>query len=85
MGDELADNRPDGDANGREWKTFPLWGLRVARGFLNDDLFLMHDGRATTVSQAIELHGGEAATARNAFLALNADDREALLEFVRSR
>ena len=85
MGDELADNRPDGDANGREWKTFPLWGLRVARGFLNGDLFLMHDGRATTVSQAIELHGGEAATARNAFLALNADDREALLEFVRSR
>ena len=85
MGDELADNRPDGDATGREWKTLPLWGLRVARDFLNGDLFLMHDGRATTISQAIELHGGEAATARNAFLALSADDREALLEFVRSR
>lgn len=85
MGDELADNRPDGDATGREWKTLPLWGLRVARDFLNGDLFLMHDGRATTISQAIELHGGEAATARNAFLALSADDREALLAFVRSR
>ena len=85
MGDELADNRPDGDANGREWKTPPLWGLRVARDFLNGDLFLLHDGRAVTIAEAIGLHGGEAASSRSAFQALSADDSDALLEFVRSR
>ena len=85
MGDALADNRPDGDATGREWKTLPLWGLRVVRDFLNGDLFLMHDGRATTLVQAIELHGGEAEASRNAFLALDPDDRDAVLDFVESR
>ena len=85
MGNELADNRPDGDANGFEWKTPPLWGLRIARDFLDGDLFLMHDGRASTVAEAIELHGGEADASRAAFRNLDAADRDALLEFVRSR
>ncbi len=85
MGDALADNRPDGSADGREWKTPPLWGLRIARDFLNGDLFLLHDGRATSIAEAIEFHGGEAAASRNAFLALGAEDQDALVEFVRSR
>ncbi|MCZ6917991.1 MAG: thiol oxidoreductase [Gemmatimonadetes bacterium] len=85
MGDALADNRPDGSATGREWKTPPLWGLRIARDFLNGELFLLHDGRATAVAEAIELHGGEAAASRDAFVGLNDADREALLDFVRSR
>ncbi len=85
MGDALADNRPDGDANGREWRTTPLWGLRLAREFLNGDLFLLHDGRATTIAEAIAFHGGEAAQVRAAFDALSADDRAALIDFVASR
>jgi CxxC motif-containing protein (DUF1111 family) len=85
MGDGLADGRPDGDADGREWRTTPLWGLRVARGFLNGDLFLLHDGRARTVTDAILLHGGEAQAARNAFTALPDADRSALVDFVESR
>jgi CxxC motif-containing protein (DUF1111 family) len=85
MGDALADHRPDGSATGREWKTPPLWGLRIARDFLDGDLFLLHDGRATTVAEAVELHGGEAAASRDLFLGLNGTDREALLDFVRSR
>jgi CxxC motif-containing protein (DUF1111 family) len=85
MGDELADNRPDGDATGREWKTAPLWGLRVMRDFLNGDAFLLHDGRAHTVEEAILLHGGEARQARDLFADLNAADRAALLDFVESR
>lgn len=85
MGDELADHRPDGDATGREWKTAPLWGLRVMRDFLNGDAFLMHDGRARTVEEAILLHGGEGALSRAAFTALTADEQAALLEYVRSR
>ncbi len=85
MGDVLADNRPDGVANGREWKTPPLWGLRIARDFLNGELFLLHDGRATSIAEAIGLHGGEAEVSRNAFLSLGAEDQDALVEFVRSR
>jgi CxxC motif-containing protein (DUF1111 family) len=85
MGEGLADHRPDGDATGREWKTAPLWGLRVMRDFLNGDAFLLHDGRARSVEEAILLHGGEAEKSRNAFAQLAADARAALLDFVESR
>lgn len=85
MGEVLADNRPDGSADGREWRTAPLWGLRIMRDFLNGDAFLLHDGRARSVEEAIELHGGEAQQAADAFRALAADDRAALLDFVESR
>ena len=85
MGDALADNRPDGQASGREWKTPPLWGLRLMRQFLNGDAFLLHDGRARTVEEAIRLHDGEARRARDAFAALTAEQRRALLDFVESR
>jgi CxxC motif-containing protein (DUF1111 family) len=85
MGDGLADYRPDGSANGREWRTAPLWGLRVMRDFLRGQAFLLHDGRARGVEEAILLHGGEAQAARDAFAALPAADRAALLDFVESR
>jgi CxxC motif-containing protein (DUF1111 family) len=85
MGSELADNRPDGDASGREWRTTPLWGLRIMKQFLNGDAFLLHDGRARSVEEAIRLHGGEAAGARSRFEALPQASREALLDFVESR
>jgi CxxC motif-containing protein (DUF1111 family) len=85
MGDGLADYRVDGDADGREWRTAPLWGLRIMRQFLNGEAFLLHDGRARSVEEAIRLHGGEGQAARDAFTALPAADREALLDFVESR
>jgi len=85
LGDALADNRPDGSADGHEWRTAPLWGLRVAREFLNGQLFLLHDGRARSVDEAIRLHGGEATAARDAYLALPAADRAALVDFTESR
>jgi CxxC motif-containing protein (DUF1111 family) len=85
MGDALADNRPDGQANGREWRTAPLWGLRLMRRFLNGEAFLLHDGRAATVEAAILLHGGEAANSRLLFTQLTAAQKAALLDFVESR
>lgn len=85
MGEALADGRPDGDATGREWRTAPLWGLRVMRDFLDGDAFLLHDGRARTVEEAILLHGGEGRAAREAFAALSEEDRAALLDFVETR
>ena len=85
MGDLLADHRPDAGASGHEWRTTPLWGLRLIRQFLNGDAFLLHDGRARTIEEAILLHGGEAQRSRDLFGALNATDRTALVDFVGSR
>jgi CxxC motif-containing protein (DUF1111 family) len=85
MGDALADNRPDGQATGREWRTTPLWGLRLLRQFLNGDAFLLHDGRARTIEEAILLHGGEAQRARDLFNGLPPADRAALVDFTGSR
>jgi CxxC motif-containing protein (DUF1111 family) len=85
MGDALADGVGDGDASPHEWRTAPLWGLRVMRDFLDGEAFLLHDGRARSVEDAILLHGGEAASARDRFSALAPDARAALLDFVESR
>jgi len=85
LGDELDDGRPDGEAAGSEWRTAPLWGLRVMRDFLGGEAFLLHDGRAASVEEAIGFHGGEADRALAAFLALLEADREALLRFVETR
>jgi CxxC motif-containing protein (DUF1111 family) len=85
MGPGLADNRPDGSATGSEWRTTPLWGMRLMRRFLNGDAFLLHDGRARTVEEAILLHGGEAQLSRDGFAALGQGDRRALVGFVESR
>ncbi len=85
MGSGLADYRTDGDASGTEWRTAPLWGMRIMRDFLNGEAFLLHDGRARSVEEAILMHGGEAQAARDAFAALSAEDRAALLDFVESR
>jgi CxxC motif-containing protein (DUF1111 family) len=85
MGDALADHRPDGQASGREWRTTPLWGMRLIRQFLNGEVFLLHDGRARTIEEAILLHGGEAQRSRDLFNALPASDRAALVDFVGSR
>lgn len=85
MGSGLADNRPDGQASGTEWRTAPLWGLRLMRQFMNGQALLLHDGRARSVEEAILLHGGEALASRNAFALLTAAQRAALLDFVESR
>ena len=85
MGDALADGRPDGNATGREWRTTPLWGLRLMRQFLDGQALLLHDGRARSVTDAILLHGGEAKRSRDAFAALTDAQRRALLDFVESR
>ncbi|MCB1056331.1 MAG: hypothetical protein KDD11_12590, partial [Acidobacteria bacterium] len=42
----------------------------------------LHDGRATTLYDAVEFHGGEAQSARDAFLALSSNDRDDLLHFL---
>lgn len=84
MGAELADNRPDWEADGREWRTSPLWGLRLAGDPLGGKVHYLHDGRTSDIAKAIQFHGGEAERARNRFLDLSEDDRNALIAFLLS-
>lgn len=84
MGEELADNRPDGAATGREWRTAPLWGTRLVAKFLGGTPFYLHDGRATTLEGAIRAHGGEAQNAKEAFFNLSETEQQAVIAFLES-
>lgn len=83
MGEALADGRPEGLADGREWRTAPLWGIGLTET-VTGKAFFLHDGRARSIKEAILWHGGEAQRARDAFTSLSKEDRERLLEFVNS-
>ncbi len=83
MGEELADGRPDFDANGREWRTAPLWGLGLLR-HVSGATDLLHDGRARSAEEAIAWHDGEGRYSREAFLAMSREERRALLKFLDS-
>jgi CxxC motif-containing protein (DUF1111 family) len=83
MGEGLADHRPEGLADGQEWRTAPLWGIGLTEA-VSAHTFFLHDGRARNVEEAILWHGGEAQSARDAYAALSADERAALLAFVNS-
>ena len=83
MGAGLADNRPDFEATGSEWRTPPLWGIGLIK-LVNRHTFLLHDGRARNVEEAILWHGGEAQKAADGFRAMPKTDRDALLKFVES-
>lgn len=84
LGEDLADGRPDGDATGREWRTAPLWGTRLAAEFNGGRAYYLYDGRANSIEEAIEYHGGEAAQVRQRFRDLDRKDQQALLKFVES-
>jgi CxxC motif-containing protein (DUF1111 family) len=81
MGPGLADDRPDFEAGGSDWRTPPLWGLGLAKT-VNGSIALLHDGRARSVTEAILWHGGEALAAREGFRHLPRQDRDALLRFL---
>jgi CxxC motif-containing protein (DUF1111 family) len=78
MGPGFSDGLSDQSATPTEWRTAPLLGMRFMRKYL-------HDGRAATVEEAIELHGGEGSEAAGSvkrFHALDDKRRAQLLAFV---
>jgi CxxC motif-containing protein (DUF1111 family) len=75
LGPALDDGIQEGQAQGSDWRTAPLWGLGSRLRFL-------HDGRALTVKDAILAHGGEGAEAASAFLQLTRPEQDALLTFL---
>lgn len=84
MGAELDDHYTEGSAQTSEWKTPALWGLGLSRNSQGKQYFLLHDGRATSIEQAIQLHGGEALQSRTKFENLNSTEKAQLLKFLES-
>lgn len=83
MGEGLADGQTVGVADGREWRTPPLWGIGLTET-VSDHTFFLHDGRARNIEEAILWHGGEAEASRAAYSALEKKDRQALIRFLNS-
>jgi CxxC motif-containing protein (DUF1111 family) len=77
MGTELEDKIKLGESPvaATDFRTQPLWGISLMAPYL-------HDGRASTLLDAIELHGGEATTSRNLFLGLTQTQRDQLIVFL---
>lgn len=84
MGSALNDGYTEGTALPQEWRTPPLWGLGLSKNSQGRQYFLLHDGRASSIQQAIELHGGEAETARNNFNQLSTAERSKVIAFLES-
>lgn len=78
LGSEAAGKIPDQGFSPSEWRTAPLIDLDPMDGKRR----YLHDGRAATVEQAIEMHGGEAQASRRAFQRLDSDDKKRLIEFL---
>ncbi len=83
MGEGLADDRNDFDANGREWRTRPLWGIGHTQT-INPRAGFLHDGRAKTLTEAVVWHGGESEQAKQKFVHLSKSDRDSLILFLNS-
>jgi CxxC motif-containing protein (DUF1111 family) len=100
MGPGLADGISQGQANGNEFRTAPLWGL-------GQRMFFLHDGRTSDLLVAIEAHsskgnpcplrpttnhraasseacGSEADVVIDNFNALTKEQRQDILNFLRS-
>ncbi|GEO05477.1 hypothetical protein AAE02nite_31410 [Adhaeribacter aerolatus] len=84
MGPELDDNYTEGSARTSEWRTAPLWGLGLAAEAQGRQVFYLHDGRARTLEEAIQFHGGEAAGSRIKFTALPSPNQKELVAFLQS-
>lgn len=84
LGPGLADRTVAGRIVASEWRTAPLWGHRAGMRS-GRTAFMLHDGRARSVTEAILWHAGEATGARHRFTRLNSSDRDALTGWVEDR
>ena len=80
MGDGLADGVSQGNANGSQFRSAPLWGV-------GQRIFFLHDGRTNDLYVTIHQHasrGSEANQVIENFNLLSLTDQQALLNFLRS-
>lgn len=84
MGSGLDDGYTEGSAKTYEWRTPALWGLGLSPAAQGGSYFLMHDGRARSIGEAILMHGGEALNSRTLYQNLSQTDKNALIKFLES-
>lgn len=84
MGQGLDDGYTEGAALTTEWRTPPLWGLGLSKNSQGGSYFLLHDGRARSIEEAILLHGGEAAKSAERYRELTAAEQQQLITFLES-
>ena len=84
MGNSLDDGYTEGSAKTFEWRTPPLWGLGLSKNSQGGQYFLMHDGRAKSIQEAILLHGGEAQGSKVLYQNLSETDKNNLIKFLES-
>ena len=60
-----------------EWRTPPLWGVARSAPYL-------HDGRATTLQEAISLHGSQGRNSATRYASLPAQEQQQLIAFLRT-
>ena len=84
MGFELDDGYTEGFALTSEWKTPALWGLGLSKDSQGGRFFLLHDGKATSIDQAISFHGGEATNSRALYCQLTGIEKGKLIRFLES-
>jgi CxxC motif-containing protein (DUF1111 family) len=60
-----------------EWRTPPLWGVANSAPYL-------HDGRAATLEEAIQLHGGQASGSASRFGQLGSAEKFQLIAFLQT-
>jgi hypothetical protein len=75
MGPRLAEPIDEIGTGAASFLTENLWGLGGTAPYL-------HDGRATTLTEAILEHGGESQASRDAFVALSRQDQEGVIAFL---
>jgi CxxC motif-containing protein (DUF1111 family) len=84
MGQGLDDGYTEGSALTSEWKTPALWGLGLSKNSQGGNYYLLHDGRARSIEEAILLHGGEATHSQEKYKSLSEVDKNALIKFLES-
>lgn len=82
MGPALDDGYTEGSATTAEWRTPPLWGLGLSTYSQGGEYFLLHDGRARSIEEAILLHGGEGEGSRSDYERLSEMDKQKLKTFL---
>ena len=84
MGPGLDDGYTEGSAKTSEWRTPPLWGLGLSPNSQGGQYFLLHDGRAKSIEEAILLHGGEGQQSKERFQQLSVQEKNSLIKFLKS-
>lgn len=84
MGPGLDDGYTEGSAKTPEWRTPPIWGLGLSPNSQGGQYFLLHDGRAKSIEEAILLHGGEAQQSKERFQQLSVQEKNSLIKFLKS-